>query len=301
MRMLLTAAAALAIAAVAGATRADRILYLDAATPGSSPSTAWEDLSASGYDFANNGAVYNAAGKSYTFTGSTGVGGNNAHLTGTGNHALFNFDTEKAGTGQGTPFTVVMYYNLAVGNNDVSPCVISKAESRNDTSRLRGWGMSPRSDDANGGSWGGGGGRFDVDVSNDGWMNRTFERDTFSGTSGWTLATITVDGSGTHEGISVYLNGRTTPASEGYTEASLSGSILSGAPLEIGAMTAGSNTYFMGQIGFVEIWNEVKLPGYGTDRWNGGDPIRAIPEPCSMVMMSLGALGLLAYAWRKRR
>ncbi len=52
--------------------------------------------------------------------------------------------------------------------------------------------------------------------------------------------------------------------------------------------------------------------GLGTMHWNaqihlGSDPFRTdtlaipVPEPCTLVLLSLGAMGLVAYAWRKRR
>ena len=67
---------------------AERILYIDAAQPGGDPSNTWLDLSASGYDFANDlssPATYNAADLSYDFEFSDS-------MTGMGDETLFDFE-----------------------------------------------------------------------------------------------------------------------------------------------------------------------------------------------------------------
>jgi hypothetical protein len=49
------------------------------------------------------------------------------------------------------------------------------------------------------------------------------------------------------------------------------------------------------------------VAGFGSDLWNGQDmvglsaTISKVPEPTSLTLLCCAALGLLAYAWRKRR
>ena len=113
---------------------------------------------------------------------------------------------------------------------------------------------------------------------------------------------VTEDGSGTAAGIKEYVNGSTTPLSPVYTEDNLNASIQNTDPLRIGFATWASNMYFKGEIGFVEVWNDVQNASYSASRWNGGNPVRGlVPEPSALVLLSIGLVSLLAYAWRKRR
>jgi hypothetical protein len=41
--------------------------------------------------------------------------------------------------------------------------------------------------------------------------------------------------------------------------------------------------------------------GSGEADLNGLQIVSTSPEPCSLVILATGLLGLLAYAWRKRR
>ena len=108
MRKLLTVAAGLVVASAVSNALAGLILSCGWAAPGANPNTTWNDLSGSGYNFTNGGAVYTPADKAYSFGGINGSA-TDAGLPGTGDASPFNFETAKAGTG--TPFTVVYYVN----------------------------------------------------------------------------------------------------------------------------------------------------------------------------------------------
>jgi hypothetical protein len=71
----------------------------------------------------------------------------------------------------------------------------------------------------------------------------------------------------------------------------------------IGSQNWGQNAwddvqYFPGYLGGVKEWNELRnsAQAFG-DIWATG----TIPEPSTLVLLVSGLLGLLAYAWRKRR
>ena len=96
---ILAVAVMATVVGISAQARAARTLWLDAAAPGANPGTTWEDLSPSGYDFANMGATHNAGTMSYHF-----VGDDEDIMVGIGDESLYDFETEKAGAGLGTPF-----------------------------------------------------------------------------------------------------------------------------------------------------------------------------------------------------
>jgi hypothetical protein len=276
MNRVLTVVVGLAASLAVGVAGASPILYVDAAAPGADPGNTWEDISASGYDFSNIGAIYDAASKSYQFDGGTG------RLQGAAT-TLFDFETAKAG-GVGNPFSVVMYINPSDGG---STAVLSHEAS----GTLQGWYVAPRTAT----------GKIDMSLTGTTPSNRVFDRvqPMPAAGSGWDLIVMTVDGSGTASGVNFYINGSTTPMAVAYSEDSLTTSISNGERLRIGDDNNGG--LFVGKVGFVEVWNEVLPASYSVTRWNGGDPVRAIPEPGTISLLIVGVSGLVAYAWRKRR
>lgn len=279
MNRLLTVAIGFVATLAVSVACASEILYVDAAAPGANPTATWKDLSASGYDFANSGAVYNAASNSYVFDGST------AYLQGAGNEAAFDFETAKAG-GAGNAFSVVMYLKPTDGSEeDRAGCPLSKMDAAG-----TGWLVNARGNTT----------RVEAILSAS--SGRVFDRGGVLA-SGWNMIVATFDGSGTVEGTRIYLNGSTTALTPAYSEDTLAGSILNNEQLLIGrnAGLPASVSSFKGEIGFVEVWNETLSASYSQTRWNGGDPLRAVPEPSMVVLLSSVIIGLAAYAWRKRR
>ena len=138
---------------------------------------------------------------------------------------------------------------------------------------MLGWTFAPRGDSANGG-WTGQTDTFMQPGNN---SQRLYYR---AGVGeipggGWTMIVATFDGSGMAAGTNMYFNGNTTPSAPAYTEDNLAGSILNDEPLRIGMEPMFLGGVFKGEIGFVEIWNEVLDPSYSETRWNNGDPARA--------------------------
>ena len=114
---------------------------------------------------------------------------------------------------------------------------------------------------------------------------------------------VSFDGSGTVAGTRLYLDGSTTPLPVAYQEDNLVSSILNNEPLRVGFNLLAGNSFMQGEIGFVEIFDTL-FPGgvhpaiYSEYRWNGGEPIRATPEPTGAVLALFAFVGLLL--WRRR-
>lgn len=290
----LAVAVGVTVLGISAQARAARTLWLDAAAPGANPGTTWEDLSPSGYDFANMGATHNAATMSYHF-----VGDDEDIMVGTGDESLYDFETEKAGAGLGTPFSIVLYYrdtrdfagaNAAITKrpaNGLGPFVYVRNNSLD---------FAPT-------------GRVDVglghvaippDVDPEDGADRVYHRiDTGPVNTDYHMVVITHDGSGTAAGTNQYLDGSSVPLAPVYNEDNLVGSILNDEQLRLGTDLLNSGV-FQGEMAIVEIWNEV-LPGsYSEARWNGGQPQR-VPEPSTMVLAALGVIGLAGRVWQKRR
>ena len=115
-RVLLIPCSCLAVAVAMGictlSVQAERILYLDAAAPGLMPDTFWVDLSESQHDFMATGVessrpihVDNPGSSDdyYDFELDNG-------FVGVGDESLFDFETDVAGAGMGTPFSIHAYF-----------------------------------------------------------------------------------------------------------------------------------------------------------------------------------------------
>lgn len=289
--------AATGLAVLVGASplaQAARILHLDAAAPGANPGTTWEDLSPSGYDFANMGATHNAGTQSYHF-----VGDEEDTMVGTGDESLYDFETEKAGVGLGTPFSIVLYFRDTNNYGGANPGITKRAAD----------GLGPFAylrvnsvDFAPTGRVDFGLGHIAIppDVDPDDGADRVYHRtNTGPVNTDYHMVVITHDGSGTVAGTNQYHDGSSIPLATVYTEDNLFGSILNNEPLRLGTDPLNSSV-FQGEMAIVEIWNEV-LPGsYSEARWNGGQPER-VPEPSAIVLVALGVVGLVGHMRQKRR
>lgn len=284
IRLTSLAIAVISVGSVAP-VHAALVLHLDAALPGNDPVNTWKDLSGSGYNFGNNGATYNAGTQSYHFGGDDYLIGN-----GSASESIYDFETDKGGTG--TPFSIVVYAKDTSGH-DGNVTALSKR----DTGGV-GYTVQPKQYDNTRPNP-----RIDA-IMND-WPDREFYR--YSGTSSnqdYNLFIWTFDGTGTVAGTKLYINGSTTPVTVGYNEDSLNASILNNEHLIIGydPGTDGGAAYYTGEIGIIEIWNEVLAPEYSELRWNGGDLVRAVPEPSSIAMsLWAGAVGVACLLRRRRR
>ena len=93
---------------------------------------------------------------------------------------------------------------------------------------------------------------------------------------------ITHDGSGTAAGTTIYFNG-VSQFVDVATDTLNDTIVDTAAPVRIGggfqAGMADGGTYFEGEMGFIEVWDEVKDAQYAIDRYNGGNPVRAASVP----------------------
>ena len=264
---------AVSLLAIAGASQAARVLYVDAAAPGADPANTWMDNSASAYDFANEGATYSAANQSYVFT-------LDSSMVGTGNEAIFDFDTEMAGAGLGTSFTIIAYIN-STWRNDAALSLVTKTDEPG-TGQFTGWALMANQDsDA----------LFDMMMQPGSNQTRMYTR-TGEGMSGAPmLLAITLDGSGTPGGTQWYVNG--PPTATTYTEDGLVGSILNDNQVRLaknGAM--GGQTGWEGEMYFLEIYDTALSADDIAARWNSGSPAR-VPEPATMTLLAIAAVALL--------
>ena len=261
----------LCLASIRSGARAELVLYVDAATPGSDPANTWQDLSASGYDFTRFGAIsHSVENQSYQFFGGNFQGGT------TGSESDLDFDTDVgAGEGNGDPLTIVAWLKLGDSNSDGG--FMGKGLT---TGVL--WGVYAL------GPWdGGAAGQLHLAVNNGGdrvvarWGpgdNRL--RNLADGN--FHLWVFHADGSGAKgedddDVTGLYIDGSLAEAVGDGIVDGLSGSILNDNEVWIGQIEQGNA--FNGEIGFIEVWRG-ELPGgvtaaeYGQARWNGGTPDR---------------------------
>jgi len=273
---------------IGGGAQAALVLHLDAAAPGSNPSSVWEDHSASGYNMSVVGSVtHNAGSQSYTFPG----GGSYMEGGISGSESTFDFDTdEAAGAGNGNAITVLAYMTVSG-----TGAIIGKG-----TNAGPGWSHIVGNDGSNGY------GQQHL-VSSEGHSTRMVRRwgpggpgrIQGVGDGNSHLWVFNIDGTGDIEGTSLFVDGNLSAESDDGVEDNLKGSglsILNDDELRI-ANLLGAGDHYAGELGFLEVHSGA-LPGglsaadYGAQRWNGGNPSR-IPEPGTLALLGLGGLMLL--------
>ncbi len=246
---------------------AARILYLDAAAPGASPTTQWDDLSGSGYHFANdasptNQAVYNAANLSYDFNVAS-------RMVGTGDESLFDFDTPFGNSPSGDPFTIMAYVQQ-IFSSEQSMLIVSKTTEPGNGQFL-GWTFGGNGDFAT---------RFDFNMQPSNNVERLYVR-TESGQSGPPPMLLTL----THNGLGVpslgdmkwYVNGSEVPLLIMGNENNFIGSVVNDEQLVLGDEDVGSvgvANGWSGSLFFLEIYDHELTAQEVAARWHGGDVIR---------------------------
>ena len=274
-------------------THAAMLLHLDAASPGSSPTDSWMDLSGNGNHFTNHDSILDHDNLAFTFGGpDPGPGGYPAaYQVGDADgprrayferadDGVFDFDTDVTGTG--TPFSIVAWSEIGVDDGDdfVSILMAKGATRANE------WKIRPRKAGSN----------TELIFNEVPSTDRMYTRADAT-PFGFHLTMITHDGSGTVGGTKFYYNGVETAAT--YNEDNLVGTILNDAPVRIGGgydVGAASGRFFEGSIGIIEVWDEVKDASYALSRFNGGNPSR-VPEPSTLALLGLGGLVF----WARRR
>ena len=295
MKKLITLTACGVLAGLVVSSQAARIGFWDAAAPGSNPSTTWEDASGNGYHLTGFG-VGESAAPAYDGSGSYDLNFNNGFV-GTGD-GLFDFETDKAGEGLGTPFSMNVYMSLDSWQFENGFTLVSKT-SQGEDGQFTGYFWSGNGDDRN---------RFDVFMQPGNNQDRNYHRieadNAFPGGDAYTgadaMITLTHDGSGSLAGFNQYLNGA-LESPQGHAQDGLNGSILNDSPLRIGqpgtAFGGGHDRQGIdGNIYFVEIYDHELSAGEVAGRWNGGSPSR-IPEPASLVLLGIGG----SLLWLRRR
>ena len=270
--------AGLVASAVACPAQAARILFLDAAMPGSDPTSVWEDLSPSGYDFNNSPtspATYNAANLTYDFEFTN-------RMDGVGNESLFDFETaygDPFPDGNPVPFSIVAFIDQDWSAGVGGFAFVSKTDESGDGQFL-GWILQGNQDFSK---------RFDFSMQPGNNVDRLYARteDGFSqGSSGSPMLVVV-----THTGfgqpsldVAWYVNGVQVPTVD--VNDALDGTVLNNNQLVLGQADIGSggddNEGFQGSILFLEIHDVVLTPEEVAARWNGG-AVERVGQPLPVV------------------
>jgi hypothetical protein len=284
-----TVAAALLAAAGATPATAARILYLDAAAPGQAPEFYWADLSASAYDFIATGSPLPAhvdnpgeANDYFDMDRSNG-------FVGTGDESIFDFETERAGAGLGTPFSINLYFQITDFGPDKADQFVSKTDGVGGDGQFAGFMYKINADRD---------GRMDFMLQPGNNNDRTYHRTdnpAFNGTD--VMMTVTHDGSGSSAGLKQYYNG-SEALNIPFSANDLNGSILTDEQVRIGiadavggqaALTEGgveANVYI------IEIYDHILTAQEVSDRWNNGSPARATTSPARPAPFVIDSVAL---------
>ena len=268
--------AVVAVLAIGASADAARIFYVDAFDPGADPNNTWKDWGPYGSHMGLSNTTYSDANDSYSFNGSS------SGATGpTAVEDNFDFENNEA-------FSIVVYFKGNAGGAGTDPLVI---KHEYDAVNLnRGYELS-LSDE-------GGYQTMRASLNSD----RAIRKHTHAfGDGQWHMVMWTVDaGDNTTAAHDVYADGSTTELSEFYgNEGTVSGTMLNSGPVQIGYelfSAGGAGSWFLGEIGIVEIWDEALPASYISTRWNSGSPDR-VPEPATMALLGIGGLMVL----RRRR
>ena len=289
-RVLLIPCSCLAVAVAMGictlSVQAERILYLDAAAPGLMPDTFWVDLSESQHDFMATGMessrpihVDNPGSSDdyYDFELDNG-------FVGVGDESLFDFETDVAGAGMGTPFSIHAYFKRTgfLGGGNTGENLVTKTEAGTQ-GQFKGWIFSGNGDNPS---------RVDMFMQVGNNTERLYHRiqDDAGHPSGFNdlnvMLSVTHDGSGTLEGTKQYVNGvlqATTWTADGLGTNPEGSTMRNDQPLKLGWVDAfgGDNvrTGTDSNMYFVEVHDTVLTEAEVVARWNNGDPERATVSP----------------------
>jgi len=299
MRRIIASVACGTLVAFVLSSQAALIGYWDAAAPGANSSTVWQDHSPSGYDM---GGVPGDAGHlpSWNAGGWYDMDRGNG-FSGLGDESIYDFETEVAGAGQGTPFSIHIYQrrtSFPGGGNSGENWVGKGVQSSVPAPGLfNGFLYTGNGDNAQ---------RVDafIQVGNNADLMYHRIQDDDGHPSGFNdldvMATMTHDGSGTLAGTKQYINGlpeATTWTADTLTANMPGSSTQNDFPLYFGWDTRGAESGTDANVYFIEIHNTVLSDQDVLDRWNDGSPSR-VPEPGMMALLALGG-GLLW--WRRSR
>jgi hypothetical protein len=276
---------------------AERILYLDAAAPGALPNLFWTDLTTNEHDFIASG---NAGFSPPVYVDNPGSDNDyydlelNNGFAGIGDESLFDFDTEVAGAGLGTPFSIHVYFRRTgfLGGGNTGETLVTKAEEGT-AGQFAGWMFSANGDNAQ---------RADVYMQVGNNVDRLFHRiqDNANHPSGFTdndvMMTMTHDGSGTLAGTKQYVNGidqAITWSLDALGNNPVGSSMTNESPLRIGwtdVFGSSENVGTDANLYFVEVHDTVLTQGEVTTRWNSGNPTRETvsPDRPSILIKSIG-------------
>ena len=247
------------------------LLKLDAAAPGPKQNEEWSDLTGRNKAFVLQSVHHSAKANSFVFEkpGASCIGNPQ-------DASRFDFETDQsAGSGRGSPFTVVLYAKL--GGRSGSGIVNKLSDLTKG-----GWSVGLEWDQF-------GLDRISTLQQSDNRQNRTING--FPGLAGqgrefklgatdgsFHLYVIHLTGSGGRDGA-VYFDGSENSLPLGAWPFGVlsSGSVRNDAPLRIGSFNKGG---FRGEVGFVEVWSGSRLregmspAQYSKHRYNNGSPQR---------------------------
>ena len=298
MKRLIVTVTCGALAGFALSANAALIGYWNAANPGASPGTQWDDLSGNGHHLASvdtgSGApVHNSGSGSYTLNQANG-------FVGTGPSSDFDFDNS-AGGSSADPYTFNVYMKWAGPNSgDVPYTIMTKAGGPGDQVQRPQVQHGHYTGHAFSLSWDQPDSLQLIQQTGNNSLRTGARRgDAGDGVGSLkdqdVMMTVTHDGTGTGGGLALYANGIELTASK-FGQGNINGSTLNGGALQIGTNddTGGltqTNNGFAGDLYFVEIYDTALTGEEVLNRFN------SIPEPTTLALLGIGG-GLLW--WRRR-